>query len=140
MVELSIQNTNNYKHLLQVFDKGDFNLINTPDETTYNYRTGKGTSVIDLAFRSPEITLRIGNWAVNNGHPTRFDHKMIRFEIISESIELIPVPTAQQYNWKKAEWTNFHEYLRKETCGHQEEREKLIRNPNKTTWTKQQPR
>lgn len=55
------KSTKNHLHLLRIVEKGDIDLINTPNETTYNYKSGKGSSGIDLTFTTKDMTAVVGN-------------------------------------------------------------------------------
>lgn len=56
--------------LLQIREAHDFDLTNTPDETTYDYRTGKGISVMNITFTTPDNTTIVCNWAIGEGPTT----------------------------------------------------------------------
>lgn len=118
----------NHHHLLEIVEKGNFDLINISGETTYNYRSGTGSSVIDLTFATRDVAAAVGNWAVDEGPGTGSDHEMIRFEIISDNLEFIPTATTQKDNWQKAEWEEFQKYLKEKAQQHSEEWEEMIRH------------
>lgn len=106
----------NNNHLLEILEKGDMDLVNTSAKTTTNYCTGKGTSIIDLALTAPHITAEISNWAVEDSPGTGSDHEMLKFDITSNNIELVEIPTSQRCNWNKAEWTHFQEQRKQNTA------------------------
>lgn len=90
------KSSKNHQYLLQIPEKGEFDLINIRDETTCHYSAGKGNSVIDLPFSSPDITTMISNRAADHYHRTWSDHEMITFDITLDSTELVPDPTNQR--------------------------------------------
>ena len=87
-------------------------LINNEDTTTYNYRNGTGTSILDLNFATQTSIESITSWAVDDEATTGSDHEVIRFEFSTSTIENTAThPICQQYNFKKADWTQFHNIL-----------------------------
>src|ERR1700741_3594235 len=63
--------------LVSVMERGGFQLVNIPDEPTYNFKNGKGQSVIDLTFASPNIFDNIVNWVSDEDQATGSDHELI---------------------------------------------------------------
>ena len=87
-------------------------LINEEDTPTYNYRNGTGTSILDLTVATLTSTESITSWAVDDEATTGSDHEAIRFEFSTSTIEDTAThPVCQQYNFKKADWTQFHNIL-----------------------------
>ena len=43
---------------------------------------------------------------------TGSDYEVIIFEIISSDLETVPSPTAQRFNWRKADWEKFSQHLK----------------------------
>ena len=83
-------------------------LINEEDTPTYNYRNGIGTSILDLTFATPTSTESITSWAVDDEATTGSDHEVIHFEFCISTIENTAThPVCQQFNFKKADWTQF---------------------------------
>ena len=79
------------------------------DTPTYNYRNGTGTSILDLTFATPTSTESITSCAVDDEATTGSDHEVIRFEFSTSTIEDTTThPICQQLNYKKADWTQFH--------------------------------
>ena len=62
-------------------------LINVEDTTTYNYRNGTGTSILDLTFVTPTSTESITSWAVDDEATTGSHHEVICFEFSTSTIE-----------------------------------------------------
>ncbi|KAF8241516.1 DNase I-like protein [Wilcoxina mikolae CBS 423.85] len=63
--------------IVQIMETNNFSLLNEPDTPIYYYRTGKGTSIIDLAFTSQAIHDSVINWAVEDNASTGSDHATI---------------------------------------------------------------
>lgn len=59
---------------------------------------------------------------------TGSDHKMLKSEIISNKLEFIPTRTTHRYNWQKAKWTEFREYLKEKMKVYPEEWENIIQH------------
>src|SRR5437588_12992422 len=64
-----------HETLINILERGDFDLINEEDIPTYHY--ANGSSVLDLTFSSPHVTDLISNWAVDEKNPTSSDHEII---------------------------------------------------------------
>ena len=93
--------------LVQIMETNYFSLLDEPDTPTYYYRTGKGISVIDLAFTSEAIYVSMMNWAVDDDTSTGSDHATIWFDIVAES-ELVTTDCNMiRYNWNKTDWDIF---------------------------------
>ena len=87
-------------------------LINKEDVRIYNYRNGTGTSILDLTFATTTSTESIPSWAVDDEATTESDHEVICFEFSTSTIEDTTThPMCQQFNFKKANWTQFHNIL-----------------------------
>src|ERR1700741_1961239 len=97
--------------LVSVMERGGFQLVNIPDEPTYNFKNGKGQSVIDLTFASPSIFDNIVNWVTDEDQATGSDHELIRYTILSDQSEAVPDPRSGRYNWKAADWDKFSKHL-----------------------------
>ena len=95
--------------LIEILEKGDFDLINEEDTPTYHY--AEVSSVLDLAFSTPPVTPLISNWAVDDDNPTSSDHELIRFDITADSDEQVLPPTTERWNWQKADWDAFTKTL-----------------------------
>ena len=102
-----------HETLIDILERGDFDLINEEDTPTYHY--ANGSSVLDLTFSSPQITDLISNWAVDEDNPTSSDHEMIKYEITANNDNQVIPPTTERWNWKKADWDAFSKTL-KETA------------------------
>ena len=71
------------------------------------YRSGNGTSVLDLTFSTSNITQQIENWAVDYDNATGSDHELIKFDIRMNDHKLAMNSTIDKYNYKKANWEKF---------------------------------
>src|SRR5690606_11475446 len=60
-------------------------LLNIPDTPTYVLRNGKGTSVLDLTFLTPDLHNLVDDWCVDEEAITGSDHLPVRFNIHSEN-------------------------------------------------------
>src|SRR5690606_5829804 len=95
--------------LVQKMEEGNFALINDPDTPTFfQYRKTTNTiyeSVLDLAFATGDLFEWIINWSIceKDTEETGSYHEMIRFEVMHNGTPLVPSPTTQRYNWKKAD-------------------------------------
>lgn len=108
-----VRNPKRHKALLELIHNNNLTLINKLDTYTYNYRTGQGRSVLDLALPSPAtIDLAtidlVTNWAVMNDLSTGSDHEVVSFELTSSSIYSVPPPSTERDNWAEADWPTFH--------------------------------
>jgi hypothetical protein len=65
------------------------------------YQTGKGTSVIDLAFTLQALHDSIIIWAVDDDASTVSDHTTIRFDIVTESELVITDSNTIRFNCNK---------------------------------------
>ena len=106
----SIQTPKRSDELVQILDENNYWLVNEPDTPTYFYRTGKGTSIIDLTFASPGLADEVRNWCLDPDAETGSDHGTIRYELVSTS-SLLTTPLAPKYNWRKADWDKFTSLL-----------------------------
>ena len=64
-----------HETLIQIFEEGDYDLINEEDTPTYHY--SNGSSILDLAFSSPPVTALISNWAIDEDNAelrVRYNH------------------------------------------------------------------
>ncbi|KAL0630654.1 hypothetical protein Q9L58_010497 [Maublancomyces gigas] len=77
-------NPKRHKALITVIDKYEMALLNEPDTYTYNYPTGRGRSVLDLPFATPDIINMVTNWAVAEDMTTGSDHEVIQFHLTSD--------------------------------------------------------
>ena len=88
-------------------------LLNDEDIATYHYQNGTGTSILDLTFIKPISTESITSWAVDDEATSGSDHEIIRFEFSTLTIEDTATnPICPQFNFKKADWTQFHNTFR----------------------------
>ena len=77
-----------------------------------HYQIGTGTSILDLTIATPSSTDSITSWAVDKEATTGSDHEVIRFEFNTSPIEdTVTHPVCQQFNFKKANWTQFNNTL-----------------------------
>jgi ribonuclease HI len=102
--------------LVSVLERERFHLVNEPDEPTYNFRNGKGRSIIDLTFASPTVSDSVVDWAIDEDQATGSDHELIRYNVLSDNVEIVPDPRTGKYNWKKAEWDKFGKELQAAEC------------------------
>ena len=107
----SIQTPIRADAIIELMENNDFELLNVPNQSTYNQRTGRGSSVLDLTFASQTTSARISNWAVDTDSATGSDHELICFTLTSENIPTVAAPTTHRYNWSKADWESFEKQL-----------------------------
>src|SRR5437588_7510248 len=97
--------------IIELMENNNLELLNVPNQSTYNQRTGRGSSVLDLTFASQTTSARISNWAIDTDSATGSDHELIRFTLASENIPTVAAPTTHRYNWSKADWKSFEKQL-----------------------------
>lgn len=107
----NIESPKRAETLVQTMERERFQLVNEPDEPTYNFRTGRGQSVIDLTFASKDISDNVINWAIDLDQATGSDHELIRYDVLSEITDSVPDPRSGRYNWKKTDWDKFNKAL-----------------------------
>ena len=107
----SIQTPIRADTLVELMENSNFELLNAPNQSTYNKRTGRGSSILDLTFASQTTSARISNWAIDTDSATGSDHELICFTLISENIPTVAAPTTHRYNWPKADWKSFEKDL-----------------------------
>jgi hypothetical protein len=96
---------------LQQMEDNDYTLLHEPDLPTYYCRSSLITSVLNLVFSSPAILNNTINWAIDEDSYTSSDHEMIRFDLLYNSLEIVPTPLAQHFNWKKTDWEKFNKFV-----------------------------
>jgi ribonuclease HI len=109
-----------------------FDLLNEPDEPTHHQRTGRGYSVIDLAFATPALQPHVSPWTVLPDSPTGSDHEILIGSITSPSTDLIADPRSGRYNWQKAteeNWHNLGQHLRSHFTASQKHLHHLLQHP-----------
>jgi ribonuclease HI len=84
--------------LVYIMQQQDFSLLNEPNVSTYHSRCGRFHTVIDLTFTSPTITNNCLNWSIDQDNFTGSDHEIIRFDLISNLLDTVSTPLAQQIN------------------------------------------
>lgn len=77
---------------MNIADKAKLDLINMRDAMRYKYPNGTGESIIDVTLSTLNLTTEINNWAIDKYAHSGSDHKVITFEIHSESMETVPEP------------------------------------------------
>ena len=87
-------------------------LSNEEDTPTYNYRNGTGTSVLDHSYATTTSTKLITSWAMDDEATSRSDYKVICFKFSTSRIaDTATNSIYQQFNFKMADWTQFHNTL-----------------------------
>lgn len=100
-----------HENILKLVEDHHLQLLNEPGQATFFRSNTKKTSVIDLTFATMELEPEVVNWCIDDHSHTGSDHVVIRYDVIS-SQEISPeVPATAKYNWKKANWEKFGEYL-----------------------------
>ena len=105
--------------LVQWLKQQKCELINTPDESTYQkYCTNGASSVLDLTFATQATAEIVTDWSIYDNWSTGSDHEVIYFSILSESVEFVanPVLSTLAYNIDKANWPEFHGVLLRGLC------------------------
>jgi hypothetical protein len=93
--------------------KRNCELLNIPDESTFERSNTTNTSVIDLTFATPNLAPKILDWCISESFQTGSDHELIRFSMITGSTETVTSPIIQGlYNLKKADWTKFEQIIK----------------------------
>ena len=91
--------------LVQWLKQQNCELINTPDESTYQqYCTNGASSVLDLTFATQATAEIVTDWSICDDWSTGSDHEVIYFSILSENVEFVdsPVLSTLAYNIDKA--------------------------------------
>lgn len=99
------------QELVSLMEENNLVLLNKMDKPTYHFRTGKGTSVLDLCFVTPCLEDVAVNWAVDKNACTGSDHETIRFQLLSQDSAVDNTPILYKYNWDKTDWTLFNTHL-----------------------------
>lgn len=116
-----IKTPRNHKNIIAIAELDNLDLMNTTDVMTYTNLNGTGESIIDLAFSTPNLTWEIDNWTINEEAHAGSDQKVNTFAIYSTSIEIVPEPTTQRYNWNKMNWPEFRKQLQTNAADTEEE-------------------
>jgi hypothetical protein len=99
--------------LVTLIEEHGWHLANTPDTPTYHYRTGTGSSVLDLTLTAPAVAREVSNWAVDEENPTGSDHEVVLFQISMLHPDAEHETTEPRLNWRKTNWDTFSSTLRK---------------------------
>src|SRR5205807_10489665 len=75
--------------LVEWFTANNCDLVNQPDISTYNYRHGSGSSVLDLTLATQDIFNRVVDWAVDECARTGSDHQVVRFSLDLDTDNLV---------------------------------------------------
>lgn len=85
-----------HKVRMDIIESNSHTLMNKPDTYSYNYPTGRGSSVVDLAVSSTPTIGLITNWALMEDRATESDHKVVGFELTSGCMESVPQPSTER--------------------------------------------
>ncbi len=102
----------NSKDLVEWVNLNRGSLLNTPDLTTFS-RKGCQDSVIDLVFTNTSLAK---DWHLLDDS-TGSDHEILAFNITTTSSSNI-ASTFGKYDFKKADWLKFSQYLERELDCH----------------------
>jgi hypothetical protein len=100
------------QELAALIEEHGWHLVNIPDVPTSHYKTGTGSSVLDITLAAPAMANEIVNWAIDDEQGTGSDHEVIRFQVISQHPDLPTASREPRLNWKKTDWAKFTKTLR----------------------------
>jgi exonuclease III len=106
------------ENLVTWLTENDFELLNTPDISTFDRPNLQSISILDLAFATPRMASKVVNWQISDDLQNGSDHALISFAIATENTELVENPAfSKLYNLEKADWDQFAICLKNAT-GH----------------------
>jgi hypothetical protein len=106
-----VQEPKRADELVTLIENRDWVMVSVPDEATYHFKNGMGSSVLDLTLALPAMLEEVINWALDTDQATGSNHEVIRFQVISTHPNA-ETPTPEPHlNWWKTDWPKFSNTL-----------------------------